>query len=242
MELTPNDLRYVVMRLPRDIRKLLSENPNRLYVGGGFIRATVAGEMPSDIDLFGDDPSLLLTLAELLRSRRSGDGERVKIHKSKNAITFLTAGRLPIQFITRWTFNTPADLVASFDFTVCQAAIWREGDQPNSAWRSEAGDAFYVDLAARRLVYTHPKREEEAGGSLLRAFKFTKRGYSIQVNSLAGVVARLSAKVRDSRLADTEEGMTTVLAGLLREVDPLATVDGLDVVDEHNSPDEDAKS
>lgn len=226
-ELTENDLRYVVQRLPRDIRDILTENAGRLFLGGGFIRATVAGEEPSDIDLFGPDKTILDSIATLLASRRPG----CRIHRSKNAITLITPDRMTVQFITRWTFEKAEDLVASFDFTVCQAAIHRTGKQTNSAWKSTIGDGFYVDLAGRRLVYTSPKREEEAGGSLLRVIKYVKRGYSIQVTSLGGVIARLADKL-DGR-AGTEGEKALVLSGLLREVDPLFVVDGIDVVDEH---------
>lgn len=229
MELTDNDLRYVVTRLPKDIRQLLTEHHGKLFVGGGFIRATIAGEEPSDIDLFGPDKTLLDSIAEILKSRREGS----RLYRSKNAITLVTPNRMPIQFITRWTFDNAADLTASFDFTVCQAAIWRAGNQSNSEWRSSLGERFYIDLAGRRLVYTSPVREEEAGGSMLRVLKYVKRGYSIQVTSLGAVIARLAGALRDSHMAQTEAGTAQVLAGLLREVDPLTVVDGFDVVDEH---------
>lgn len=229
MKLTANDLRYVVERLPRDIRQLLTEHPGKLFVGGGFIRSTVAGEVPSDIDLFGPDAKVLDSIAAILASRREG----VKTHKSKNAITLLTPNRLPVQFITRWTFNNAEELVASFDFTVCQAAIWRSGNQSNDAWASSIGEGFYIDLAGRRLVYTSPAREEEAGGSMLRVLKFVKRGYSIQVSSLGAVMARMAAKLRDSSLATSESGVAQVFAGMLREVDPLMVIDGLDLGDDH---------
>lgn len=228
-ELTSNDLRYVVQRLPRDIRDLLSEHHGKLFLGGGFIRATIAGETSSDIDLFGPDTAFLDSVATILAGRR-GD---TKTHKSKNAITLLTANRLPIQFITRWTFDNARDLVKSFDFTICQAAIWRGGNQSNSPWRSAIGKGFYIDLAGRRLVYTRPLREEEVGGSLLRVIKYAKRGYSIQVQSLGDVVARIAYNVRETALSGDEAGTGQVVAGLLREVDPLLVVDGFEVVDDH---------
>lgn len=230
MSLTQNDLRYVVQRLPRDIRDLLTENHGKLFIGGGFIRATIAGEEPSDIDLFGDDPAFLKTVADLLKTRRAVG---TKLHSTKNAITLLTPDRLPVQFITRWTFQNAYDLVRSFDFTVCQAAIWRSGNKVNSEWMSSKGDNFYIDLAGRRLVYTNPVREEEAGGSMLRVLKYVKRGYSIQVSSLGEVIARLADKV-DSARVDGERLTTGKIIGeMLREVDPLLVVDGFDIVDDH---------
>jgi hypothetical protein len=228
-ELHKNDLRYVVTRLPRDIRDLLSQNPRKLFMGGGFVRATIACEMPGDIDLFGTDPVLLDAMAETLKSRRPGS----RIYRSKNAITLITPDRLMVQFITRWTFDKGSDLVRSFDFTVCQAAVWRSGRGDNAPWCSSIGDGFYRDLAGRRLVYTSPVRIEEAGGSLLRAIKYIKRGYSIQVDSLGRLVARLASSVRETAMVQTEDGMGLVFAGLLREVDPSLVVDGFELVDDH---------
>ena len=227
--LIPSDLRFVAQRLPRDIRELLKTHAGKLFVGGGFIRAVIAGEEPKDIDLFGTDAAWLKAVATGLSAQRPGS----KMHESNNAITLLTQDRLPIQFITRWTFSDAVALVNSFDFTVCQAAVWRVPGG-NVEWRSHVSNRFYVDLAGRRLVYTAPKRQEEAGGSLLRVIKYVRRGYSIQVSSLGAVVARLAAAARASELIDSGElGMGRVFAGLLREVDPLLVIDGLEVVDDH---------
>lgn len=66
---------------------------------------------------------------------------------------------------------------------------------------------------------------------MLRVLKYVKRGYSIQVTSLGGVIARLTNAMEKSALAGSDPGL--VLAGLLREVDPLAVIDGFDVEDEH---------
>lgn len=229
MDMHPDDIRYVVTRLPKDIRDLLTEHAGKLFVGGGFIRATIAGEEPSDIDLFGHDAAVLENIAAILKDRRDG----ARLYKSKNAITIITPNRMPVQFITRWAFDNAAALVDSFDFTVCQAAIWREGNKVNSAWLSAIGERFYLDLAGRRLVYTSPQREEEVGGSMLRVLKYVKRGYSIQVTSLGDVIARLVHKVIDSHMTADEAGVGQVISGLLREVDPLTVVDGFDIVDEH---------
>lgn len=234
MKLTPADLRNVVQHLPKDVRYRLTRNPSKLFVGGGFIRAIVAGEKPSDIDMFGDTKERLTKAAFDLANDRPGS----KSHITGNAITLLSPERMPVQFITRWTFNHPMDLVASFDFTVCQAVVYYE----NGNWKSETGEHFYTDLAARRLVYTFPVREEEAGGSMLRAIKYIKRGYNIQIDSLAGVMARVTKAVHNDM---NEQAVQIFLASeqtvarhtkeLLREVDPLMVIDGLDVVDDHET-------
>lgn len=223
------DRRFVAERLPRDIRDLLKTYPGQLYLGGGFIREVVGNGTVNDIDLFGRDPKQLGLIAGALQALRPGS----KMHTSDNAMTLLTPDRLPVQFITRWTFQRPEDLVKSFDFTVCQAALWRDfrGD-----WHTCVGSRFYIDLAAKRLHYTSPVRDEEAGGSMLRVIKFVRRGYTIQVDSLGRVIARLATKVRGEPI---EYDAGVILAGLLREVDPLYVIDGLEVIDDHGSAEAD---
>ncbi len=226
-ELTNTDLGFVVRRIPKDIREIMQRQG--LLLGGGFIRETIAGSPAQDIDLFGATESALRAASEYLASSRQG-----RCHATPNAFTVLAHPRLPVQFIARWLFSEPEALVASFDFTVCQAVIWFDPHQ--KTWRSLVGEGFYPDLAARRLVYTSPTREEAAGGSMLRVRKFLQRGYSIQATSLAAVIARVAAKVEWGRLrcdADPEKNAAIVIAGLLHEVDPLVVVDGLDPIDEH---------
>lgn len=228
--LTPTDLNFVVRRIPQDIRMLLKDLP--LFLAGGFIRETIAGGDVKDIDLFGDTKMSLQSTAHVLASKR-----QTRPHETDNAITVLAPPRLPVQFITRWCFAKPEDVVASFDFTVCQAVVWY--DRATHQWASLTGEQFYPDLAARRLVYTFPVREEEAGGSMMRVRKFLARGYNIQADSLGGVIARMAMKVRETDLPlgrfdnDRERAFASVMSGLLREVDPLLVVDGLEPINEH---------
>ncbi len=238
-ELETNDLNHAVRRLPKDIRNLLSKYHGTLFVGGGYIRAIVAGEQVNDIDLFGVSEDLLKKIAEELQTLRGGK-QNCLLHHTKNAITVICNGRTPVQFITRWTFSDLDSVVASFDFTVCQAAICRSGSVKNSPWTSVIGDRFYIDLSARRLTYTHPVRDEEAGGSLLRAIKYMKRGYVMQIGSLAGVISRLTRAVDVSKVSlDDEPSVKRVLHGLLEQVDPSIVVDGLEVTDDHETPNAD---
>lgn len=236
--LTNNDLNHVVRRLPKDVRELMTKYQNSLFLGGGFIRAVVAGEQPSDIDLFGVSKELLNTIAKELQASRGGQ-DKCRLHISKNAITVISIGRISVQFITRWTFARAEDVVSSFDFTVCQAGVWRDGATRDAPWRSMASERFYYDLASRRLVYTFPIRDEEAGGSMLRAIKYLKRGYTMQVDSLAGVISRLVKALDPVKIDVSDEARVAhVLRGLLQEVDPSIAVDGLEVIDDHEATDE----
>lgn len=219
--LTGNDLQFVLGHLPKDVFVMIKTQ--RLILAGGFIRATIAGEKPSDIDILGDTKEHLEGCAKQL-----ADDRDCPFHRTENAITVLTQGRIPVQFVTRWVYTQPIDVVQSFDFTIAMAAIWYDGK-----WCSMVHDTYYEDLAARRLVYTCPARNEDAGGSIMRVRKFLARGYNIQAQSLAKVIARLCMGVHEiGRHSESE--LSRLLEALLREVDPSRIVDGVEIVDEHN--------
>jgi hypothetical protein len=222
-ELTPQDTHFIVSRLPKDIVALVKTHG--LIVAGGFIRETISQGKISDIDIFGADADKLKLASLELTTGRKG-----QMFETGNAITVLSPPRFPVQFIKRWLFPDAASCVASFDFTVCQAAIWFKDEK----WHSATGEHFYPDLAAKRLVYTYPQRDEEAGGSMLRMRKFIQRGYSIQAGSMAGVISRLVRAIQTDKINMSDEReVAKILTGLLLEVDPNTVVDGVDLIDEH---------
>lgn len=213
--LDDQDVRRISARLPAPLRELLEERYD-LAVAGGFIRTIITNERVSDIDVFGSD-------ALMLKNTADGYAETV-IDKhpveTDNAIT--VRGRPPVQFIHKWTFDSKTKLVESFDFTIARVAVWYEG----GAWRSVADDRFYVDLAARRLVYMSPEGNT-AGGTLLRLQKFVARGYRASAFNIAAIAQDLAAAA--GAAPDTVKG----IARLVREVDPRSPewADEEDVVD-----------
>ena len=210
-ELLPEDLKWCLRRLPRKVLAMLKER--HLFLAGGFIRACISSEPPSDVDLFAPTKEA----AEAAGRALAGNDHR--FFATENAYTVTGIGRLPIQFIHRWTYQSPSDLLPTFDFTVARAAIWWHDV---GGWKTLCDERFYADLAAKRLVYCSPIRNEDAGGSMLRVLKFYQKGYRIPLDSLAAVVTRLVGGVKDIG-AVFERGdveVTRILTGLLHEVDP----------------------
>ena len=163
MQLKDNDLSYIVRHIPSDLRDMMQKNggDTGIKIGGGFIRAIIAGEKISDIDIFGSSKDQLKVIASECAFNRG-----CKVHESANAITLLSPPRWPVQFITRWSFDSPESCMSSFDFTIAQAVIWYEpiiSDEDRKErrphWRSFCHPDFYSDLAAHRLVYTYPQRD-----------------------------------------------------------------------------------
>ena len=219
------DVMWAVRRLPAKARDLLKKHGPRIFLCGGYLRSIVSHERVSDLDLYGDSKDYLEACAKEL----AGDG---KPYITDNAFTVRTKP-MPTQFIHRWLFSNAAEAMLTFDFTIAQAAIWwnPEGD---GKWHSICSNRFYTDIAAHRLVYTRPKRNEDAGGSILRVLKFYQRGYRIPLDSMGAVIARLLTGVNTRASAQPpkpliesmdEAWLAKILTGLLREVDPLIDPD-----------------
>jgi hypothetical protein len=227
MKLDYNDLRFAIIRLPINLKKIMEDSNwhNRIFVGGGYLRSIVSGETINDVDVFVKSKED----AELLAYKLCN--EKKDIYKTDNAYTI--KGKLTIQIIYRWVFERPEDISNSFDFTICCAVIYIESFLPakmNSAseepkqvikWNSFCDDRFYIDLASKRLVYRKPKRNEDAGGSILRVLKYYQKGYRIPLDSMGSVIARLIHNLDTNRMPlSDEDGVASIITGLLREVDP----------------------
>ncbi len=204
------DLKWCLNRLPKDVLALMKEEGDKVILAGGYIRARIAGEKPSDIDMFTKTPER----AELYARRLAGDYKRIV--ETDNGYSVIGKG-LTVQFIKKWVYDRPCDVLGSFDFTIARACIW----SADKDWHGLCDDNYYIDLAARRLVYCSPKRIEEVGGSMLRVLKFYQRGYRIPLDSLGGVIARVMTGIDLERPgAQSEDDWKLIITGLLREVDP----------------------
>lgn len=225
-ELDIHDLNACVRRTPRKLRSMMQKHGSKVVVAGGFIRSVVTNERISDVDTFAGNKET----SEIFATELQGDG---KFHKTDNAFT-VTNVKPKVQFIFRWAYeeNSPKLILLSFDFTICQAAFWF--DLNLKKWRSVCGNDFYSDLAAKRLVYLSPDRNEDAGGSMLRVLKYYQRGFRIPLDSLGAVIARMMTGVDEEKIKETsgfkigshaEKWLGMVLSGLLYEVDPNAVID-----------------
>lgn len=229
-QLNKHDLNWSVRLLPVRLRNQMIKYGSRIVLGGGYLRSTVSGEKPNDFDLFTQNPEDAKAFAQEL-----ADQAKKKPYETGNAISVKLTPRDFVQYVHRWSFPDPSYLIESFDFTIACAAIWF--DSVSGKWMSLIDDNFYADLAAKRLVYRSPKRNEDAGGSMLRLLKFYQRGFRIPLDSLGAVIARLVDAVNLEGISvtkrngeefvdessiggTTEERWASVITGLLREVDP----------------------
>lgn len=191
--LTSRDISKVMARVPDQVQNAMKRH--NLILGGGFIRAVVSGDEPSDIDLFAPTST-----SAGIAARELAHDLHVDIHQTGNALTITPHHAKPIQIITKFYFADPTVLIRHFDFTVCQAAIFWVGhpdiltleDMTRGGWDSVTGEAFYSDLASKELVYTEPSIDvAEPGGSLYRTLKFIKREYYCPPETLAQITTAL---------------------------------------------------
>lgn len=207
VELDPQDTIRCITALPGSVERILSRWS--VCIAGGFVRSVITGEEPNDIDMF---PLGTLDTTGVVADLKVDRYEQAA--RTENAITMVRQGRTPIQIVTRWPGKTVDRVLEGFDLTVAAAAVAMK----DGVLVGRCHPRFYQDTAARRLVYTRPDRAEaEPGGTLLRLFKYARRGFNASPETLAEVVCRVVQKAGLVSAEDAE----MVLRRELREVDPL---------------------
>ena len=181
----PDDiLKKVVEALPQEVKEVLFVFP-QLFVAGGAIRSILAGEPVKDIDVFTTSLDVIPSAVQryIMEFAPWGDWKKTE---TPCTTTISVNEFSPVQFVNNIEYASPEDCIKQFDFTICQAAIWKA----SIGWDSCCSPSFIRDVADKRLVYTAPDRVEAPGGSLWRATKFLQRGYSITQSELARLVVR----------------------------------------------------
>ena len=192
MKLNKQDLDRVISLLPTPVESTLILEGKRVVWAGGFIRDPILRVSAKDIDLFATSPELAKKIMNDLNFLR-----KEQLIVTKNAYSIKNIEGRFVQAIHRWSYPTPEALLKSFDFTVSCAAIWY--DETTCGWESLVDDNFYTDLAAKRLTFRFPERQEDCAGSLIRVLRFVKKGYTISSESLAGVIARIVKEAKPDK-------------------------------------------
>lgn len=182
-------VKLVVDALPPSVRTLLVETGPKIMVAGGFVRDTITGATPKDVDLFGLERSMVYEAAGSFEENdEKGEYGR---SETENAITFLPLSGPLVQFIIRDIRNTHEQTLKAFDFSICQAGVYFDAD---NGWVGIASDAFFTDLVDKRLTYTDPPHNN-ALGSLLRLVRFTERGWSSNDPTVAAILGRVTKEL-----------------------------------------------
>jgi len=174
----PNELMEVISGLPFALD--MKTGP---WIAGGAIRRALLGQGcgGSDIDLFFANSEQLAKSA----SQIEGIGGKVA-RKTEHATDYaLTIEEIEyrIQFIGIAFYESPAAILDSFDFTICQFVT--DGN------RLGVGEYALWDLARKRLVL---HKLTYAVASMRRFLKYTKQGFTACTGMMASF---LEAVVRD---------------------------------------------
>jgi hypothetical protein len=192
MRLKPEDFARVMDSIPTKVKVIMQKYPRQMVLAGGFIRDLLIGDSPNDIDIFTNG-YLGAAHAETLAKEFSQLAEK-PIEKSDCA--FNVRDEYFTQFIHLVPFQNEYDCayntLLSFDFTMAQASVYFDRAD---GWDSLVMDGFYNAIENKELVFTFPTISY--GGKLShlsRAFKFVGRGWKIDNDSIAAIIANYTGK------------------------------------------------
>jgi hypothetical protein len=177
----------ILSATPKPVLALLERYSGRLFLAGGFLRAVLAGEEPSDIDLFATDSITAITAAIRLKNDGVRDRTLLRHKDTRNAYTVVRSDiGPPVQIIRSWHFETAEATLDSFDFTVTQAALYMDAA---GKWQTLASKSLLSDLKKKTLAYTAPSTSRGAYGPLLRTLRYASKGYHTPHHTLATLIA-----------------------------------------------------
>ena len=154
-------------------------------IGGGAVRDFYAQAYPRDVDVFVRPGGASLTVAVALEGAGyvlEKDGSRV--------MTYRRAGYPSVQ-VCEWRFEDVRDLVAGFDFTVCQCAV-----TGRDVW---ASPFFRTDLNQKVLRLSHVASPLH---TLKRAGRFIEAGYRPVPGMVAELAERIEHALRKASVAE----------------------------------------
>lgn len=206
-ELRQEDLRKVLASLPGDLVNVLYHA--RGVLAGGYIRDTLIGVEPSDVDVFvARQPEemaqwLLQIHLEGLKVAPLGKKTLIEAH-------YLTTP--PIQFIYR---PNPAEFIQNgFDYTINCAMIDFSYSCPPTPMHTWVHQDFYAHLAARQLVLANEKALRSRN-AIHRMMRHAAKGFVAGDTTIAKVVgATMAGALAKDGMVVNEETLNTALLGL----------------------------
>jgi hypothetical protein len=162
----------ILQALPKSIRE-----SKGCWVAGGFVRDTIAGLEPRDIDLF------------ITKDKRYAFQSSLTFKPSDKPSVFETkAGGRNVQLITVESGDVPSFVAQRFDFVCCTGAI-ELGKGNGEYFHSE----FKRDVDERVLRLNNPL--SLVPSSILRILKLVARGWTIEPETMAKAIASIAVTV-----------------------------------------------
>lgn len=171
IEMDQKDVEQVVAALPPGLTTILKRTG--VVVAGGFIRDTLIGIEPSDVDVFASEGNLQAVLQM-----------KVPVWIQKNKLVWETQLEPRVIQLIMVGQNLQLQHLTRFDYTCCSVAIWWQRNQ----WVGTAHSQFYETLRERRLVPLC-SANLRPGSSMKRLCKLVAKGWIANSDTWAMVVA-----------------------------------------------------
>jgi hypothetical protein len=188
----PDLVANITRQLPEDVKNLLQHFGSGICVAGGFCRDAFLGGSPMDVDIFGTSEAAIVEAIDWFGWNAK---EYQQGMQTANSVSFKPSYDhevQPVQFVERCFYPTHEGLIESFDWSVCQCAVYWTSEEK---FEAICTNAFGEDIQAGELHYTAPERDEDPGASVLRMIKLTSRGFKPTEDSIARCVGRFATEL-----------------------------------------------
>ena len=190
----------ITRQLPEDVKVLLQRFGSGLCVAGGFCRDSFLGDTPKDVDIFGTSEELVRDASNWFGFLNNDYEGAVDTANSRTFKPRYDHEVQPVQFVTRTFYPTHEELIESFDWSVCQCAVYYS--VLSEKFHGICTKAFGEDIQAGTLHYTAPERDEDPGASVLRMVKLTQKGFKPTEDSIARCVGRFASRMDPMTIHD----------------------------------------
>jgi hypothetical protein len=186
----------IVKALPHDVKEMMKEIGPGICVAGGFCRDAFLGTVPKDIDVFAIDKETMFNAIDWFEwNAKEYDPYLKQTVNSVSCVPDYDHDVPPIQFVTRVYYRYHVDLIESFDWSICQIALYYLSG--SDRFECISTDEFARDIQQGTLHYTAPIRDEDPGASVIRMLKLTQRGWKPTEESIARCLARFCAHLNN---------------------------------------------
>lgn len=171
------------MRFPEWLKDMAQkiDTCGKAWIAGGFLSNLFDEKSPADIDIFFGDDDSFYNVIELIENGDFGEyeisggdenGDKIENLAENEAVRYIDfiyigqEDRPKIQLIKTRIYETPEEVIDSFDFTVTQFALCGQSIVCNPV--------SLMDMPRKRIV---PHQITFPSSSLRRMIKYTKKGF-----------------------------------------------------------------
>jgi hypothetical protein len=148
---------------------------HRGFIAGGCFRNIFNNEPIKDIDIFFEKECHMEVAREIFKN----SSEYKLAYETANAIAFEDIETRLIIELVKKRFGKPEDILKSFDFTICQFALYYEDDEFgfSDTYKVWFHEKYFEHLHLKKLVMECIPQNPVS--TFDRLFRYTKYGYKV---------------------------------------------------------------